>query len=115
MLRRRMPGGAVPRQRAQRQQVFNALRGGVLPHLFVKRGSLLADFSHVAQHPYVGSGQFAQQGDGGAHRVRIGVVAVVDQGDGPALPDSANGARTALNRREGRKAGFDVRKADASG
>ena len=115
MLGRRMPGGAVPRQRAQRQQVFNALRGGVLPHLFVKRGPLLADFSHVAQHQYVGRRQFTQQVDGGAQLVRIGVVAVVDQRDGPALPDSANGARPPLDGRERRKAGLDVRKADASG
>ena len=42
MLGRRMPGGAVPRQRAQRQQVFNALRSGVLPHLFVERSALFA-------------------------------------------------------------------------
>ena len=47
-----------------------------------------------------GPGQIGQHIDHGAHRIRDGVVGVVDQGDGAATVAQQRGARTALHRAE---------------
>ena len=49
--------------------------------LGVERRALVADLAHVAQHQPARAGQRGQHVDGGAHRVGVGVVAVVDQRD----------------------------------
>jgi hypothetical protein len=42
---------------------------------------LVAHLAHVAQHQQARAGQLGQHVDGGAHRIGVGVVGVVDQRD----------------------------------
>ena len=86
---------------AEREQLLDALGPGVVAHFGMELRALVADLAHVAQHQQTRPGQLGQHVDSGARRVRVGVVGVVDQGDGAAAQLHAQRARTALDRLEG--------------
>ena len=47
--------------------------------LGVKIPALIADFAHIAKHQQLASRRTCEHVDGGAHRIGIGVIGIVDQ------------------------------------
>src|SRR5206468_630702 len=72
-------GGRLRGELAHRDEQVDVALGRVPPHVGVELGSLWTELEHVAQHgdatPTCGGGEVVQ---GGPHRHRVGVVAVVD-------------------------------------
>ena len=54
-------------------------------HFGMEFRALVADLAHVAQHQQTRPWQTGQHINGSAHRVRVGVVAVVHQREGVAI------------------------------
>ena len=71
--------GRVAAGFADGPQRIDAAFGRVQTDLEVERRALLADLAHVTQHQPARPGQRGQRLDGGAHRIGVGVVGVVDQ------------------------------------
>ena len=68
----------------EREQLLDAALARVVADFGMELRALVADLAHVAQHQQARAGQLGQHVDGGAHRIGIGVVGVVDQRDGAA-------------------------------
>src|SRR2546425_4540605 len=71
--------GGLGALRAGGPQRRDAARLRVFAHFLVEGRALVADLAHVAEHQPLRRGQLAQHVDRRAHRVGVGVVAVVDQ------------------------------------
>ena len=69
----------------------------------MKLGAALTHFTHVAEHQKARRGQLGQHLDGGAHRIRVGVVTVVHHGQFMAGQRQLQRTRAALDRLEGRQ------------
>ena len=80
--RRRRGASARPCTTASRRRAAARMAA----HLGVEGRALVADLAHVAQHQPARAGQRSQHVDGGAHRVGVGVVGVVDQRDAAPPP-----------------------------
>ncbi len=87
----------------------------VAQHFLVKGQRLRPDFAHIAQQQQARRGQFGQPVDGGAHRVGVGVVAVVDQGLGLRAPVQGEGARAPGHGFETFEPGLDGRQRHPGG
>jgi hypothetical protein len=64
---------------AQRQQAVDTLALGIAADFVVELGAHLADLAHVAEHQDLSADGRREDVDAGAHRVRVGVVGVVQQ------------------------------------
>src|SRR3569623_221531 len=84
----------IARQLAHREQVLDAASARVSAYFNVKLPPFVTHFDHEAQNLQTRRGRLRQHVDGRTHRIRIGVVGVVDgQRTGArrlALPPSAN-------------------------
>ena len=87
-------------QRAGRPQLLDAALARVSTDLGVVLGAARADLAHVAEHHPVRAGQAGQQVDRRAHRIGVGVVAVIDQRDARALALPRQQARSSADRNE---------------
>ena len=70
---------------AAEDKMIDLLFAGQGTDLPVHGGRIAPQLQHVAQDADVPPGQTAQGADGRAHRVRIGIIAVVDQVDEPGV------------------------------
>ena len=99
--------GRVRAELADRPQRLDAALLRIGTDLGMERDTLVADLAHVAEHEPARSRQPDQHIDRGAHRVRIRVVGVVDQGHAAAGPLEYLRLRAPADRREGGEAAGD--------
>ena len=93
---------------AQRVQRVDAAFRRISAHFAMKRRALVADFAHVAHHEHARRRLRREHVDGGAHRIGVRVVRIVD--DGCAFERLQRGAlhlQAALHRLERFEAALD--------
>ena len=85
-------------QIAQGVESFNAAFGSIGTHLGMKCRSLVTDLAHVTQHQQAWGWQLGQHIDRRTHRIGVGVVGVIDQGDFASRGVQQQSPRPALDR-----------------
>ncbi len=63
---------------ARREQPIDAGRARVLADLPMEGDALVADLTHIAEHQPARAADAREHGDGGAHRIRVRIVGVVN-------------------------------------